>query len=581
MKLCVLFNDATIVQPGNLLEHTHTILAFERLAPFTRSGLLWTSVDLGRQQTPVQELGCRMDEATESLAAGDRRRRGQAFRATFDRLLALAPPDWPIKRSVAKQVRQQTSGIKQITLRNAGFLEQRKATALLRLIDAAEDRGVSPTRDYLLAQTVRRRDVFDRDDIQRILAVSQAHYFKAGTEAHAAPETGFDACQLYPGPFFTRWLPQIGIDNLPMPEIDTALAFGEMGRRLRVIGVNLEALLGLSAGKLHEIVVTPEWRRVRDVATGPGQSVTATDNGGMTLREAVGNLPRLVTTAGRRSTSSLHVPAVIIPEWRRSVWSAVGTAALADGADARDGAATAIIDLSAHTVAKGARVQMLTRGELALLTLFAVCGAGGLHAGDMMASLDEDDAFRATIPEKPVPRSSDPKAMREDGRLALRNRTDVALHRLEDTLAPLDIRIANQPEDGRYLLEFPGTAGEHGPQVECRVRNSPWDDPGSGPMPVIGKTLSPQHATVVRLLSVNMPHLVPAARIAGELGMAGQVDSGKAISRIINKVNASLSKLLMPWRVFSNRRGGYALVADDPPPGPEGGAGTGADGELS
>ncbi|MEI8395381.1 MAG: hypothetical protein WCF85_11640, partial [Rhodospirillaceae bacterium] len=189
--MCVLFNDATIIQPGNLLEHTHTILAFERLAPFTRSGLLWTSVDLGQPQSPVQELGSRLTEAAESLAATDRRRREQAFRATFDRFLALAPADWPIKRSVAQQVQLQTCGVKQITLRNTGFLEPRKATALLRLIEAAEDQGISPTRNYLLAQIVRRRDVFDRDDIRRILAVSQAHYFKAGTEAHAAKSDSF------------------------------------------------------------------------------------------------------------------------------------------------------------------------------------------------------------------------------------------------------------------------------------------------------------------------------------------------------------------------------------------------------
>jgi len=91
--LCILFNDATIVQPGNLLEHTHTILAFERLAPFTRSGLLWTSIDLGQRRPPVQELGCRLDEATESLPAMDRRRRRQALQATFDRFLALVPRD--------------------------------------------------------------------------------------------------------------------------------------------------------------------------------------------------------------------------------------------------------------------------------------------------------------------------------------------------------------------------------------------------------------------------------------------------------------------------------------------------------
>ena len=144
-------------------------------------------MDIGRRQTPVQELGSRLDEVTESLSGGDRRRREQAFRATFDRFLALAPQEWRNKRSVAQQVRLHTSGIKRITARNSGFLYPRKAKALLRLIETAEDRGISPTRDYLLAQTVRRRDVFDRDDIQRILGASQANYFRAGTEAHAGP----------------------------------------------------------------------------------------------------------------------------------------------------------------------------------------------------------------------------------------------------------------------------------------------------------------------------------------------------------------------------------------------------------
>ncbi|CAK0740265.1 hypothetical protein CCP1ISM_1180001 [Azospirillaceae bacterium] len=218
-----------------------------------------------------------------SLPAMDRRRRRQALQATFDRFLALAPRDWPIKRSVAQQVRQQTSAIKRIALDNPGFLEKRKAKALLRLIGTAEDRGINPTRNYLLAQTVRRRDVFDRGDIQRILGVSQASFFKAGTEAHAAPETGFSACHLYPGPFFTRWLPKIRIDGLPAPEVDPALTFGEMGQRLKVCGIDLGALLGLSPEHLHQIVITPEWRRVREVVSGSSPSLTVTDPGVMGL----------------------------------------------------------------------------------------------------------------------------------------------------------------------------------------------------------------------------------------------------------------------------------------------------------
>ena len=528
----------------------------------------------------MQELGSRLDEVTESLSGGDRRRREQAFRATFDRFLALAPQEWRNKRSVAQQVRLHTSGIKRITARNSGFLYPRKAKALLRLIETAEDRGISPTRDYLLAQTVRRRDVFDRDDIQRILGASQANYFRAGTEAHAGPGTGFDLCQLYPGPFVTKWLPHAGIDELPMPAVDSTLTFEEMGLRLKVCGIDLKALLGLSADHLYQIVVAPEWRRVREVVTGAGLSEKANDHGVMSLREAVGNLSRLVTTAGRRSTYyHLHFPTVFIPEWRRSVWSAVGNVSVAGEMEAP---MMVVIDLSAHTVARGTQVQILTRGELTLLTLFAACGAGGLHAWDVMAFLDEEDVLRGSTPERPVRRRLTVlKDINAGERLALRDRTDVTLYRLAVTLAPLGIRIANQPEDGRYLLEFPGAADEPCPLVECRIRNSPWNDPGSNPTPVIGKALSPQHSRVIRLLAGNMPHLVPTTRIAAELGMAEQADSGKAISRIINKINAKLSKQLVPWRVFSNRCGGYALVPDGPPPGPETKVSTSGDGELS
>ena len=536
------------------------------MAPFTRSGLLWSTVDIGRRRTPVQELGSRLDEATESLSGSDRRRREQAFRATADRFLALAPSEWRNKRSVAQQVRLHTSGIKRMTLRNPGFLEPRKAKALLRLIETAEDRGVSPTRDYLLAQAVRRRDVFDRDDVRRILGVSQANYFRAGTEAHAGPGTGFDLCQLYPGPFVTHWLPQVGLDGLPMPAVDSALTFGEMGRRLRVCGVDLNALLGLGADHLYQIVIAPEWRRVREVVTGTSQTTETTDDAGMSLREAVGNLPRLITTAGRRSSGHLRFPTVFIPEWRRAVWSTVGNVSLAGGTEAP---AMAVIDLTAHTVSSGPLTQPLTRGELTLLTLFAACGAGGLCAGDVMAFLDEDDALRATTPEKPVPRPVDPKALTEGERFALRDRTDVALHRLAATLAPLGIRIANQPEDGRYLLEIQDAAEDQDALVEWRVSNSPWNDPGSGSAPVIGKKLSPQQTTVFLLLAGNMPHLVPTTRIAGELGMAEQVDSSAAISKIIHALNTRLRKHGVPWRVFSNRHGGYALVPDGPCSGAE------------
>jgi len=321
---------------------------------------LWTSVDLGQPQCPVQELGSRLTEAAESLAAADRRRREQAFRATFDRFLALAPTDWPIKRSVAQQVQQQAGGIKQVTLRNADFLEPRKALALLRLLEATEDQGISPTRSYLLAQIVRRRDVFDRNDLRRILAVSQAHYFKAGTEAHVAPETGSDTCRLYPGPFFTRWLPQAGIAGLPMPEVDSDLTFGAMGRRLAAVGVDLKALLGLPAGNLHEIVITPEWRRLREAVTAPGRSLETGGDRDGSLREAVGTLPRPVTIAGHRAAGCLRFPTVFIPEWRRSVWSMVGNVSLA-AAPVAPVAVT--IDLSAHVVSRGGPDPVVDKGE--------------------------------------------------------------------------------------------------------------------------------------------------------------------------------------------------------------------------
>lgn len=522
-------------------------------------------MDLGQPQSPVQELGSRLTEAAESLAATDRRRREQAFRATFDRFLALAPTDWPIKRSVAQQVQQQAGGIKQVTLRNADFLEPRKAVALLRLIETAEDRGISPTRSYLLAQIVRRRDVFDRNDIRRILAVSQAHYFKAGTEAHAAPETGFDACRLYPGPFFTRWLPQAGIAGLPMPEVDSDLTFGEMGRRLAAVGVDLQALLGLSAGNLHEIVITPEWRRIREAVTAPGQSLEAAGDG--SLREAIGTLPRPVTIAGQRATAHLRFPTVFIPEWRRAVWSTVGTVSLAAAPTAP---ATVTIDLSMHAASRGALTLPLTRGELTLLTLFAACGAGGLHVEDVMSFLDEEDVLDGTTPERPVRRA--PRAigtLAEEEYAGLRNRTDVSLHRLAGTLAPLGIKITHQPEDGRYLLEIRDAAEDQDALVEWRVSNSPWNDPDSGSAPVIGTELSPQQTKVFLLLAGNMPDLVPAARIAGELGMAEQADSNAAISKIIHALNVRLRKHGVPWRVFSNRHGGYALVPDGPCSGAE------------
>ena len=114
-----------------------------------------------------------------------------------------------------------------------------------------------------------------------------------------------------------------------------------------------------------------------------------------------------------------------------------------------------------------------------------------------------------------------------------------------------------------------------GTLVEFRIRNSPWNDPEEGPGPVIGRALPAHYAALVRLLAANMPLLVPAARIAGELGLAEQPDCGKAVSRMVYKINAALRKQAVPWRVFSNRRGGYALVPDAAPPEPESG------GELS
>lgn len=223
------------------------------------------------------------------------------------------------------------------------------------------------------------------------------------------------------------------------------------------------------------------------------------------------------------------------------------------------------IDLSTHAASRDTQTRSLTRGELTLLTLFAACGAGGLHVEDVMSFLDEGVVFDGTTPERSVRRV--PRAvgsLAEEEYAGLRNRTDVSLHRLARTLAPLGIKITHQPEDGRYLLEIRDAAENQDALVEWRVSNSPWSDPDGGPVPVIGTKLSPQQTKVFLLLAGNMPDLVPAARIAGELGMAEQADSNAAISKIIHALNVCLRKHGVPWRVFSNRHGGYALVPDGP-----------------
>jgi len=51
--------------------------------------------------------------------------------------------------------------------------------------------------------------------------------------------------------------------------------------------------------------------------------------------------------------------------------------------------------------------------------------------------------------------------------------------------------------------------------------------------------------------------------------MAEQADSNAAISKIIHALNVRLRKHGVPWRVFSNRHGGYALVPDGPCSGAE------------
>jgi len=186
-----------------------------------------------------------------------------------------------------------------------------------------------------------------------------------------------------------------------------------------------------------------------------------------------------------------------------------------------------------------------------------------LHVEDVMSFLDEQDVLDGTTPERPVRRA--PRALgslTEEEYAGLRNRTDVSRHRLARTLAPLGITITHQPEDGRTRLEIRDAAEDQEALVEWRVRHSPWSDLDGGPVPVIGTKLSPQQTKVFLLLAGNMPDLVPTTRIVGALSMAEQADSHAAISKIIHALNVRLRKHGVPWRVFSNRRGGYALVPE-------------------
>lgn len=573
LKLLLLLHDVVIVQPGNLVEHSLTLPAFEALAPFVRAGRLTTTVDPSspRPMSLIEErialTGAQDLTSTTSAArphrpgplALCRRREADELRARWSEVL---PDAWPMSRNVAAQTSAFVDLV-QAALVDAAQSSPTAAWAL-RALDEIRQRGRAPSRTDILAALSGQRGELPPYELAHIALMVQAAYFCLGAAAHQADAAAGPSaqCRVFPGPFG-----RILLENkdrlrwLPTPEFDRHGSFEAVHTAFRELDLSLPCLLGVDGEHLLEFAALPTWQRVRDALEQP---VMAPSTIGMPDRCSPGDASQLRAIlrdlAGRGTTLSVPLPrsaGMIVPApWQLAAQAALG--ALPTLPSHPSCAVT--LDLCTLELDGGAHFARVTRPQAHLLTVLAIAGDSGLRLEDLkQLTLDIDRLHSRAEGAASAWRPQRSERVHQDA--ARRIRVNVLMSRTNAVLGPFGLCIFASRGQGRWRL-----ASIDGRQPPLRLLGSVWDlleqprrcEPPPG--------MRPTHRKLWTALADAMPSYVSLQHLASALGKPQDERGLKQTITTLEKLNVLLEASRCSFRVVRLRRGLYALLpkADAP-----------------
>ena len=548
LKFACLFYDVVVLHRRNLFEHRLTLPAFEILAPFVKSGQLWTSaneydrlpVDYVRQKT--EQLEEFYVDDRYPINQGNCKNIKNALNDIKERWLRIElAEEWKICRNGNEQA---SSVLKQIADPLFHFFEDKKFRGAHSVLDLFQHMQADNNfdKEKLLAKVGKLRGKLPPTLLSEIAMLIQTEFVRAGANFN-------NNAVIYPGKS-VQCLANPHFEPLPFAN----QTLHQVKERIKSMGFNLDELINLPVPMLFEIAQSPQWLMIRNALLNDifkveiqkeMRSVFSTN---LSFPNKVEKLLNISCHFQAIENPTPHLsPIFMLSPWGLVSQSLLGSASVAAKDDVEKVSNTFILDIESGELydenSPHSRVK-LTKRQTNLLSMLVIVGESGLTIYHIKQLCLEFDLIEWKTPKW---ESQAKQSIKYDD--ALLYRSNMLKKRTNDKLKPLGLKIAAEKGKKRWYLE-----------KDCTIKlfSSVWGEifekkDKKGPP----QGLSPQSKAIWNCLWEYSPKFVHAEILAEVLGKEWNEKTPKQISDAVYKLKKCLKN--EQWLIRASQTGEYTL----------------------
>jgi len=548
LKSVCLFYDVVVLHHRNLWEHPLTLPAFEELAPFVKSGQLWTT---GNQShgSPKNYLHQKLPELFDFFGNG-------VIKKTVDEIIdrwqaLILPCDWKLPlRNGPEQAVYVLTNIVPYLFR---FNKDKRFRHLHPLVESVErmldDKDFK--REEIFARVGNLRGIIPFEVLSDIVRLIETEFLRAGVAFNEQAD------------IYLRQSAQ-GLRNAHFGSLPFAQSkLEQVKTRMNSVGFNLDELINLPVPILFNIAQSPQWLRIRNALLDNNsfdadiqeemRSVFSTH---MSFPNKVEKLLNISCHFQEVDNSQPDLSPLFMPSpWGLVSQSLLGSAPVAASFNLNKASKLFILDLASHVFYDEnlPNVQVkLSAQETHFLSLI-VKGKSGLtveHMKQLCLELERSKwkTLAWESQAKPYPEWDETPTK-------LRNRIDRLNSDVNKKLKPLGLRIAAEKGKGKWYLASDSADQDFVVNLSSTI----WEEcVEQKQRPEPPKGLSKQPLTIWECLSTEYPYFVHAKRLAEVLKKEWHEKTQKQISDAIYKLKQRLKN--EPWMIKASSMGEYALV---------------------
>lgn len=550
LKLACLFYDVVVVHRRNLFEHPLTLPAFEILAPFVKSGQLWTSANESDSlpeyyvRQKVQQLEKFFVSNRVARNIKNTKKRKKLVNDIKDRWRRIVPVDWKIKRCGCEQAASVLNNIDDYLSQ----FKDNKFRLVHPLLDLVQRMRADNDfdKELILAKVGTLRGQIHSARLSEIATLIQTEFVRAGAK--------FNHAVIYPGQS-AQYLTNTHFGRLPFADQKT---WHQAKERLDNVGLNLDQLLNLPVEALFEIAQSEAWQTIRkallnDIFNAEIQqqmrSAFSTD---LSFLKKLENIYISGHFQPVENPSPLLSPIFMPSPWALANQSLWVNASVAASVNDKKSSNTLILDLDSGVLYNDnspiAQVQLSLK-ETELLSNLVEAGESGLtfeHLKQLQLEFD--------LITRPIPKWESLVEQRANYNDALLARNHKFRTSLNKKLQSLGLKIAAKKGPEKWYLE----TGNSVIKLSSGVLGKNSDKKQINYTP---QGLSPQSKVIWNCLREYYPRFVSAKAIAEVLGIEWNEKTQKQISDAVYRLKKRLLKKNEPWMIKPHYSiGEYALV---------------------